>query len=326
MKISILGAGAMGSLVGAHLKKGGGEVYFVDVYEEHMKAVAMDGLQMELSQTDKVETVRVDGAVTDGSTIGICDMVITLMKCYDTATAIETNKALFGKDTIVLTLQNGVGGADILREYFDDDHVGFGMLKASATLYAPGKIFGSNRFPDSDNGVYFSPIKIDTPYKKVYIELEALFNAGGMPAECTEKAEEHIWDKLYTNCISNPLGGLLQLSNGHIASLEDGVLLRRELGREICAVANAKGIKLDAEAYLARTGVRRELVPGVKQSYTSMVLDVYKKRRTEIDFLNGAVCIEAKKYGIPTPHNETIWRLVRMLQETYDVRFVPREE
>ena len=326
MKIAILGAGAMGSLVGAHLKKGGGEVYFVDVFEEHMKAIRENGLVMELEDETAPQTVRLDGAVANGSDVGVCDAVIVLVKCIDIETAVETNKALFGKDTSVLTLQNGVGGADVLKGYFDADNLGLGVLKSSANILAPGRILGRVRFPNSPKGIYFSPVNHDTPYRSVYNELEKLWCDGGMPAECSEQTEWFIWNKLVDNVMYNGVAALLQLANEDSSGHEDGWLLMKELAREACEVAKAKGIELDFDSYWRDRSDRTYDRTKVKQMhYVSALFDSVQKRKTEIDFINGAIVKEGAKHGIPTPYNETILRLVRVMQSNYENKFSPKQ-
>ena len=327
MKIGILGAGAMGSLVGAHLKKGGGEVYFIDVFEEHMKAIRERGLLMQLENEPGPQTVFMDGAVTKGEEVGVCDAVIVLVKCVDIETAVKTNQALFGKDTVVITLQNGVGGADVLKNYFDGDHLGLGVLQSSANILSPGKIIGSPRFLNSPKGIFFSPVKWDTPYRHIYDELEKLWCAGGMPAECNEQTEQFIWEKLCTNIMYNGIAALLQIANEDSGNHEDGRLIMRELARETCEVANAKGIRLDFNKYWRdRSGEPPFDRSQVKNfHYVSALFDSYQKRKTEIDFLNGAVVKEGAKLGIPTPYNETIWRLVRLMQDTYNFKYKPVE-
>ena len=327
MKAAILGAGAMGSIVGAHLKRGGAEVYFIDVYEEHMKAVAEKGITMELESEKEPITVFVDGADVNGDKVGVCDVVIVLVKCYDTEKAVEMNRSLFGKDTVAISLQNGVGGPDLLLKHFDADHVGMGVLQASANLIAPGRIFGSPRFGYSPHGVYFSPAKLDNPpYIKVYEELAERLTAGGMPAECNDKTEEFIWNKLVTNVMFNGIAALLQLANEDTSGHEDGVALMRELARETCEVAKARGLDMDTERYQGMVGRRSINRDEVKNfHYVSMCLDSYHKRKTEIDFINGAIVKEGQKHGIPTPYNETICRLVRIMQDTYYYKYEPRE-
>ena len=327
MKIGILGAGAMGSLVGAHLKKGGGEVHFIDIFEEHVKAIRENGLIMELESEAGPQTVFVDGAVTDGNGVGNCDVVIVLVKCVDIEAAVEANPGLFGKNTIVIALQNGVGAADILAKYFDGDRLGLGSLSSSANIVGPGRIIGRTRFPNSPKGIYFSPVNLNTPNRQIFNELEKLWCDGGMPAECSDKTEEFIWKKLCSNVMINGLAALLQIANEDIDGHPDGWMLMRELARETCEVAGAKGIKLDLDYYWKDRSGRIYDRGRVKNfHYVSALFDSVQQRKTEIDFLNGTVVREGKKYGIPTPYNETVWRLVRVMQDTYDHKFKLKDE
>ena len=323
MKIGILGAGAMGSLVGAHLKKGGAEVWFIDVFEQHMEAIRENGLYMELEDEALPQTVLLDGAVTNGRDAGLCDAVVVLVKCVDIETAVEANPELFGADTIVLALQNGVGSADILAKYFDSDHLGVGVLKSSANITGPGKIIGRTRFPNSQHGIYFSPVNLESPCRCLFSELERFWCEGGMPAELSDRTEQFIWDKLVDNIIHNGIAALLQISNEDSRGHDDGWLLMRELARETCEVAKAKGIELDLGKYWKDRSDKppydRDKVKAFH--YVSALFDSVQKRRTEIDFLNGTVVREGKKYGIPTPYNETVWRLVRVMQDNYDNKY-----
>jgi len=324
MKISILGAGAMGSLVGAHLKKGGGEVYFVDVYAQHIEAIREHGLIMELEGEPEPTTVFMDGAATSGSEVGECDAVVILVKCNEIAEAVSANRSLFSKDTIVITLQNGVGGSEVLNDYFDEDHLGRGVLKSSANILAPGRILGRVRFENSPKGIYFSPVNPNSPLRPRFDALEKLWCDGGMPAECTDRAEEYIWNKLVDNVMYNGIAALLHLGNEDSAGHEDGWQLMRELAREACEVAQAKGFDLRLDDYWKdRSGRQYDRSRVKTMHYVSALFDSFQKHRTEIDFINGAVVKEGRKLGVPTPYNETIWRLVRVMQDNYDNKFSP---
>ncbi|MCB5713381.1 ketopantoate reductase family protein [Lactonifactor longoviformis] len=320
MKIGILGAGAMGSLVGAHLMKGGAEVYFVDPYVKHMQAVEREGLHMELEEQEE-ETVKITMAVSDASKAGTCDLVILLVKGMNTKSSIEANRELFGEDTVVISLQNGLGNVDILKEFFPTGQIGYGVLKASATLRAPGRIAGRVKFPYSPKGVWFSPLEKDTPYRHLFEEMEKILERGGFPAALSEQTEAIMWDKLFINILYNAPCALVQLAGEDFMRHEEGRKLLKELAREVCEVASARGVPMDPEEYWKKERENMAQVPLNEHHFTSTVLDVFKQRKTEVEFLNGAVCREGKKYGIPTPYNEAVYYLLRVREDTYDLMF-----
>lgn len=317
MKIAVLGAGAMGSLVGAHLKKGGEQVFFVDPYEAHMEEVRSKGLYMELEDSGD-EIVRIDLATTDASCVGTCDVVILLVKGMNTRQAVLSNQPLFGDQTVVISLQNGIGNVDVLKELFPEERIGYGVLKASATLTGPGQIKGRVKFAYSPKGVYFSPVKKDISYRKVFENLEAALEKGGFPASLSDKTEAIMWDKLFINILYNAPCALVQLAGEDFMRHEEGKKLLKKLAEEVCAVASAKGIPMDARQYWEKECENMAQIPEGEHHFTSTVLDVYKKRKTEVEFLNGALCREGKALGIPTPYNEVIYRLLRVKEDTYD--------
>ena len=113
MKISIIGSGAMGSLYGGYLSQKN-EVYLLDVWEEHINAINSKGLTID--ESDSSRKVFTPKAFTRAEDIGVSDLVIVFVKSIMTEAAMEANKALIGKETIVMTLQNGYGnGEDIMK-------------------------------------------------------------------------------------------------------------------------------------------------------------------------------------------------------------------
>jgi 2-dehydropantoate 2-reductase len=323
MKIAILGAGAMGSMVGAFLKKGGAEVWFVDPYAAHMEAIRQRGLEMRL-EGGATETVRPDGATGCAVDVGRCDVVVLLVKGARTTAAIADSMALIGSDTTVLTLQNGIGNVDLLRQLLPEENIGYGILKSSATLYAPGKIFGRDRFPESPAGAYFYPLKKETKQLPKYERLVEILAAGGFIAHLEENIDAMIWDKLYNNAVFNCPCAILQIAPQDFISHEMGTELYWEIGREVCQVATACGVPMDADDYWRSHGLPSiPTKPVTERHYTSAIHDVSRKNKTEVDFLNGAVVREGSKRGVPTPYNETIWRLTRILEDTYDLKYEP---
>ncbi len=327
MKVAILGAGAMGSMIGTFVKKGGAETYFVDPYEAHMKAVQEKGLEIALKGRDK-EIIHVDLATTDAAQVGVCDIVILLVKGMNTTNTIKANMALIGPETVVLTLQNGYGNTDLLAELLPKQNIAFGVLKCSATLVGPGRAFGNPKFADSHYGVYFYALDPETPLMGKLEALQDVLKAGGFEPCLTPDAERQVWKKLSTNAIGNIPCALIQVSPQDLVSHEHGYVLYRNIVKEVCAVATAKGIPMDFEEEWQENHVSKippRPVPPEVRTFTSAIHDVSRKHRTECDFLNGAIYREGQKYGIPTPYNETVWRLMKVLEDHYDLRYVPEK-
>jgi len=103
----------------------------------------------------------------------------------------------------------------------------------------------------------------------------------------------------------------------------DQVLAHCGDAREVCLVGSAKGFDMEPEAFWKAHGGPVARTPGGKLHFVSAVLDSYRRNMTEIDYINGAVVREGKKYGIDCPYNETVWRLVRLMQDTYRGQYDP---
>lgn len=137
MKIAVLGAGAMGSLIGAFLKKSGEDVLLVDPYEEHMKKIRMEGLTLHLN--GNVETICMD-TVTSPDGQQAVDLLIVLVKGIYTDSALAGAKDMIGSHTYLLTLQNGLGNSEVLKKYAKETHILKGVMKIASRMEAPGEI------------------------------------------------------------------------------------------------------------------------------------------------------------------------------------------
>jgi 2-dehydropantoate 2-reductase len=172
--------------------------------------------------------------------------------------------------------------------------------------------------------MFFYPLKKGTKHFEKYLKLVELFADGGFIAKLEESIDAVIWDKLYNNAVFNCPCAILQIAPQDFISNAMGTELYKHIGREVCEVATAKGIPMDADAYWQQHGLPSiPEKPVTVRHYTSAIHDVSRKNKTEVDFLNGAVYREGLKLGIPTPYNETIWRMTKILEDTYDLKYVP---
>ncbi len=304
MKIGIIGAGAMGSLYGAKLSAlPENEVFLIDISRPQIDAVNRNGLIME----EDGETIIYDrlSGVLDASDAGICDLVIVFVKSTLTKMAVEGNRAVFGPDTTVVTLQNGLGNAEAIREVLPDAMILAGTTAHGATMLSPGKI----RHAGQGKTIIGDWIKTESDKPA---EIAALFNRAGLETEVSDNVEGLIWDKLLVNAGINALTGISGLCNGELLDHEELTALLTEAVKEGESVARQKGVRLNfadpvdhTKAVCAATGKNR----------SSMLQDLSNHRKTEIETINGAIVKEGERIGIKTPVNQTLTRLILYMEK-----------
>jgi len=309
MKICILGAGGMGSLYGAHLSTvPTNEVWLVDVFKAHVDKINESGLCIECDGKDTYyKNVK---ATTDSSEVGECDLVVLFVKGTATRSAVESNKCLFGKDTMALTVQNGLGNAEVIASIIGDENVACGTTEQGARLLEPGKVLDMNKgigktvIGDVHGGV--------TP--RVEKVGEALREAG-FETLVSESVRTLIWDKLIVNVGINGCAAAMNLTNNEMWTIPEANQIHVAAVNEAIAVAHGLGVKLSYADPLAHV---KEVCGFTVGNRCSMLVDVDNKRPTEIDLINGAVVREGKKLGIPTPVNETLVNIVKVKQRKYN--------
>ena len=315
MKVVVLGAGAMGSLFGAMLVKAGNvETYMIDIWEEHVKTMNENGLTIQLS--DKDEIIKPIYAFTSPEDVakamdGYADLIIVFVKGMFTETAIEEARCIIGPDTVFMTTQNGVGNGGRLAMLVDPQKVYFGTTSEGSNILAPGKIrFTSEK---KDTCTHLMPFEGDITEK--LIEICDLFTKAGLKTVASKEAEALVWEKLTLNAIGNCMSVLLRLTP--FVFINDasgsGERLCEMMIDEIVAVAEAKGLDFDKERISWVMPFMRKL-----DGYASMGFDAKNHKPTEIDSINGAIAREGKKYGVPTPINETLYHMVNLVQNNYD--------
>ncbi len=294
MKVCILGTGSLGSTIGGALAKAGNEVHFVG-RAPHMDAVNKNGLVMVTPTGD--HTVRPIGH-TAPEGIGVCDLVIVLCKAFDTAKTMEEGKGLVGPGTTVMSLQNGLGAEDVLCECVGAEHVIGGKTYIGGMLLGPGRVQAT--IPGKDTFIG----ELDGSVTDRTRAIGKVFDDAGMHCIVSDNIMGVIWDKLLVNVATGAVCGITHLPYGDMYEEEKLVATAIAAVREGIEVAHAAGVKLTYESpmdtlELARAGLPKSFKPSILQS-------LEKHRPTEVGVINGAVVAQGKKYGVPTPVNETL--------------------
>jgi 2-dehydropantoate 2-reductase len=305
MKFLIVGPGAMGCLFAARLKKAGFDATLLDYNEERAEQINEQGIVVEGvtgEYTAKVPTVA--GGISERP-----DLVLLCVKSYKTREASQTIQPWLDQDTVVVTLQNGVGNVEILEEVFGKERVLGGVTAEAATLLGPGKIRHAGQ-GETIIGPGGDPNSLTE-------KLISFLSQAGFKSRSVDKVDDLIWGKLIINVGINALTAITRLKNGLLPQFDGTRLVMEEAVKEAVAVARAKNIQLPYPDPLGRV---IEVCGATAGNIASMLQDVLKERMTEVDAINGAIVREGRTTGIPTPVNLTLTSLVEAIQETYQVK------
>jgi len=303
MRICVIGCGAVGSLFAAHLARlEGVEVWAYDVAKDHVQAIHASGLRIS-GAANFTAKLR---ATTNPREIPRCDYGILATKSIHTRTAMAETAHLFDEKSAVCSVQNGVGNEEITAEFVC--FVIRGTTFPAGHLIAPGHA-GFDIAGDTWIGP-FEPT--NTPMHMVE-ELAATLTRAGMRTLALKDARGAQWTKLIFNASTNPVGALTGLHHTAATYFEPTGELFNALIEEGIAVARALGIALDHDPrQMVQAGAQ---APGKHKA--SMLQDVEARRRTEVDFMNGAIVEWGKKVGVPTPLNKALWALVKGLEHSW---------
>lgn len=313
-KIAILGAGAMGSLVGAFLIRGGADVILVDPYEAHMDTIRTTGLTMHINEETICQQIP---TCYHADQAGPVDVVICLVKSLFTEKALLEAKALFKPSTLILTLQNGLGNADTISHLFSPDRILQGVMKITSQLNAPGELT-SHILPEM-TAIHIGTMNGNTDAIVAAQSLAVYWCKGGLKAEYHDNINDFIWGKAVNNIAINSACAITRLNIGSFLSEPKGWFITEQCIREVIAVANAKGIKLNFNT--VTESIQKNTIPKFGSHYPSTAQDVMNKKTTEIETLNGAIVKYGKRLGIPTPYNECVVAFIQVIQNHYSDMF-----
>lgn len=306
MKIAIIGPGALGTLFAGLLVRAEQEVWLIDHKPARAREIQRNGLKIVGNSRLTVDDSRFRVTVKPKE-IGVPDLVIVLVKVYDTLNAVKKIKPVVGKNTLVLSLQNGLGNLELLATEFGKEKVLGGTTAMGAMLLAPGKV----RHAGVGKTIIGS-ICVGVDLSTRLNEIVRVFNQSKIPTQITQDLESTIWSKLVLNSAVNPLAVITRERNGKL--IKDKWLRYLLCGtvQESYRVARAKKIKL---AYSDPQKKVIEICRATATNVNSMLQDILSHRKTEIDYINGAIVKEAKKLGVFAPINAILWQLVKSVNK-----------
>jgi len=298
MKVLVLGAGAVGLSVAAKLSTVC-EVHAVS-RQKNADAVAANGFFLSGIWGSGIFRFGISESVPEGARY---DYVIITSKSQDTE-SICCEYAATIRNAETVSLQNGIGNEEIIRRY--TDQVIGGMIITGFEWRADNRVHVSVEAGPAKLGRF--PEGTDQPVQR----LVDLMNRAGIRVEGTDRIRSELWAKTLYNCALNPLGAVMGVPYGELARPAAWRIITR-IVKEGFAVVHAEDVTLPwktADEYLAY--LHDVQLPATALHHSSMLQDLSRGRRTEIDFLNGAIVAKGAVHGIPSPVNACIVDLVKL--------------
>ncbi len=306
MKIAIVGPGAIGVFFGAVLSKSKDDIFFLDYKKDRVDSIKKNGIVIEGLTNLKIKP----NITSNPLEIAKADLIIMAVKSYNTEEASKLIKPLVGDNTTILTLQNGIGNIQILTEAFGGERVLGGVTNHGATSIDNGHVRHAGKgetIIGRVDGKIIGSVRI----------ISQLFNKAGIDTKITKDIDSIIWSKLVINVGINALTAITRLPNGKLTEFAGTKEVMRSCVQEAVKIAKRKRIKLLYDDPLQKV---ESVAKATEENISSMLQDILKTKRTEIDFINGAISRQGKALNIPTPFNDTLTNIVKTIEESYSIR------
>lgn len=306
MRILVFGLGALGTVYSCLLKEAGHTVTGFD-RAPVIDKVRTDGVRVEGIWGE--HHTRLDRLTTDIAEIvkEEFDLVILTVKSFETEAAVKQIKNVIDDGAYLLLAQNGYGNYEAAARYLPEDRIVLGRVIFGAETIEWGH---SRVTVIADDVLLGSPAHaVD---ESVLARLGSDFSHAGIPTRACTEVMQYVWAKIIYNSALNPLGAILEVAYGQLAADENCRRIMDAVVEEIFAVLAAIGQPVpwpNAQAYL--DAFYGEMIPPTAMHHASMLQDIKRGRRTEIDALNGAVAALGETCGVDTPVNRTIISILK---------------
>jgi 2-dehydropantoate 2-reductase len=235
------------------------------------------------------------------------DLVILTVKSFATDMVAQQLARVIEPTTYVILAQNGYGNYEAAVQYIPATQLILGRVIFGAETLDPGQ---------SKVTVIADDVILGSPSNVIALETLDMFSRmcsqAGIPTRASTEVMEYVWGKIIYNSALNPLGAILEVAYGELARNDNTRGLMDAIIEEIFAVLKEHGqgtLWPDADTY--RKAFYEQMVPTTALHHASMLQDIQRGRRTEIDALNGAVVTLGRRYGVPTPVNEVIVAMIK---------------
>ena len=308
LKVAVLGAGAMGCLFGGLLAEKGLNVVLIDVWKEHIDAINSKGLKMDGHGGDRFIKIK---ATTEPAKLNTVDSIIIMCKSTVLEKALMRAKNIIGEKTVLMSFQNGIGHEAIMSKIAGKEKVLGGTTTQASNILGPGHIKNHASLP-SWIGEYKGGMSDRVK------NVAETFTAYGLETIASDNIKKRKWMKLFALTAIGPLSAIFDLNHSDLYINNKSSKDSRDLGKQIILetreVAKADGVDVSEDECLE---MFNKIVDSKQTNKSSMAFDVLYKRKTEIEFINGAVSKLGKRYGVSTPLNDLMCKIISIKEGMY---------
>ena len=298
MKIAVLGAGALGSVFAGLLGDAGNDVCAIRRSQEYIEAVNAKGLHVHGASGDRTVAVK---ASSDPAEVGPCELIILAVKARDVEVVAQSLDMLADENTLLMSIQNGLGVAERLARFFPAERLLTGVAERfGASFRGPGEVHHAS----------MKSIRLGGAFNALTEEVEKVaevWRDAGFSVQTYEDVSQLVWEKFICNVTYSGITALTHKTIGEVMSDESLWNIALGCGLEAYEVGKAKGVHFsfdDPVAYITAFGAP------MPDARSSMLLDHLVKKKSEIDVINGAVPVVAREVGLQAPYNEVVSALI----------------
>lgn len=315
LKITVIGAGAMGLRYGVLLQEAGNDVDFVEPWRPSYEAIKQqNGVYVSRDGNDRHLVPISIYTPDDYQTTP--DLAILFVKQMASERAMAACRHFLGADTYVLTNQNGIGSVDVIEQYVPKQHIIAGTAFVATVLNAPGDV----NFMGKKGAGHTHLVNVTETPDEVTHQVVTEFEKAGLNPTLMTNYMGTLWDKMMLNAVINTICTMMDITMGQYATYSQAQALSEELIAEGTKVAEADGVKMLKTPEEMAAVIQRESSAVNPLHRPSMYQDMVNNRPTEVEYINGYILKRAKAHGLTAPKHELLVKLVHLTEEMRQYR------
>jgi 2-dehydropantoate 2-reductase len=305
-RIAVLGAGAVGCYFGGMLARAGFPVVLI-ARPARAAAIQRDGLFLDSIAFQETVPVAASSEIEAASD---ADIVLFCVKSVDNDHAARSLAPVLRSGATVICLQNGVDNAERIR-------AASGIAPLASVVYVASEMIGEATIKHTGRGELIigdqlSEDKSGAARADELTRITQAFTSAGVPCRISDNITGDLWTKLIMNCAYNAISALSRARYGRIPAEPAAREVIRGAVEEVLAVGRAAGVRFPERDFVQAA---IDLGPTMPTALSSTAQDILRGKRTEIDSLNGFIARKGSQLGIPTPVNQTLHALVKLLEQ-----------